>query len=181
MIDYGPRLHEKLGSSWLIQRLHAPSKGIGPLGIDNPFSFGGGLKNGGLSEDAMKLLRDIFSFDYMGSAEFEFGAVPSTFKFLAGQKLVAGEVKCDNFPVYFVCPEVYHGDVPARILALYKRDKSIRLQEYCGLHEKLNGAKYGERNLGWLELDNGFAFFADKGMFEKFCTLFGVEVSSNAQ
>lgn len=59
---------KELKQTYLVQRLNRPTNGY-----DNPFSFGGGLKNGGLSEDAMKLLRPIFSFDYMGSAEFEFG------------------------------------------------------------------------------------------------------------
>ena len=66
-----------LESTWLIQRLTKPWKNDTILGgKDNPFSFGGGYKNGGLSDEAMDLLRPCFGFDYMGSAEFEFGAVP---------------------------------------------------------------------------------------------------------
>jgi|ERR1035437_2530956 hypothetical protein len=67
----------------LIQRLKKPFKPVDASGTplekllaDNPFSFGGGLKNGGLSDKAMELIRDIWEFDYMGAAEFEFGAVP---------------------------------------------------------------------------------------------------------
>lgn len=65
-----------LGRSWLVQRLQKPPSG-GFLGLakDNPFSFGG-VRNGGLKPEAMELLRDLWSFDYMGAAEFEFGAVP---------------------------------------------------------------------------------------------------------
>lgn len=40
----------------------------------NPFSFGGG--GGRLSPQALELLLPVFSFDYMGAAEYEFGAVP---------------------------------------------------------------------------------------------------------
>ncbi len=36
------------------------------------------------------------------------------------------------------------------------------------------GYESEKRNLAWLELDNGFVFFVDRGMFEKFCALFGV-------
>lgn len=81
-------------SSYLIQRLQTPQD-YGKF-KDNPFNFGGGLKNGGLSEDAMKLLRPIFSFDYMGAAEYEFGEVPRAMqkvaKFAADKELVHGIV-----------------------------------------------------------------------------------------
>ncbi len=61
----------------LIQRLRAPSEKSGVFkDKDNPFAFGGGYKNGGLDEQAMALIRPLFDFDYMGAAEFEFGALP---------------------------------------------------------------------------------------------------------
>lgn len=64
--------------TWLVQRLRKPYNHPA-FGADNPFSFGGGLRNGGLNDEAMGLLRGIFSFDYMGAAEFEFGAIPQAF------------------------------------------------------------------------------------------------------
>lgn len=70
--------------SYLIQRLKKPSPSDS-IFADNPFAFGGGYKNGGLSDQAMNLLRDIFQFDYMGSAEFEFGAVPIALNAIAKQ------------------------------------------------------------------------------------------------
>jgi hypothetical protein len=63
----------------LIQRLHAPSS----KGFINPFSFGGGYRNGGLSDEAMNLLVPIFSFDYMGASEFEFGELPKALQEMA--------------------------------------------------------------------------------------------------
>lgn len=65
--------------SWLVQRLQRPF-GRSAAG---PFTFGGGLKNGGLSDGAMALLQGVLEFDYMGAAEFEFGSVPAAFKRLA--------------------------------------------------------------------------------------------------
>lgn len=56
--------------SWLVQRLVEPRR------VANVFAFGGGYRNGGLSDEAMNLLSPIFSFDYMGAAEYEFGDVP---------------------------------------------------------------------------------------------------------
>lgn len=62
---------------YLIQRIEPPITFI------NPFSFGGGLRNGGLLPEAMSLLKGIFSFDYMGSAEFEYGAIPNSLDHIA--------------------------------------------------------------------------------------------------
>lgn len=59
-------------TSALIQNLSAPRDTS--LGIRNPFSFGAG--GGRLGDEALKLLNPVFSFEYMGSAEYEFGAVP---------------------------------------------------------------------------------------------------------
>ena len=63
----------------LIQRVCPPyPQTNGPV-VASPFSFGGGLRNGGLGKEAVELLGPIFSFAYMGAAEFEFGAVPEAF------------------------------------------------------------------------------------------------------
>lgn len=80
-----------LDRSWLVQRLRKPPKREHPIfGKDNPFSFGGGLQNGGLSGEAMDLLREVWSFDYMGAAEFEWGAVPEALSRLAKAKQLNG-------------------------------------------------------------------------------------------
>jgi hypothetical protein len=162
---------------------------------DNPFSFGGGLLNGGISKEGMNRLREIFSFDYMGSAEFEWGAVPAALQFLAEQrfadKLVANLVDVspnanEKNIVYYVCPVQYENDVVQRIKELRKidglgnRNSSIILKEHCGLKEYFSEtgkwSEYAKRNIGWLELDNGFIFFTDKEVFDKFCAFFGIEV-----
>ena len=61
---------------YYVQRLKKPT------GAVNPFSFGGGLINGGLHPAAIEMLKNVFSFDYMGAAEFEWGAVPTAIKAL---------------------------------------------------------------------------------------------------
>lgn len=63
--------------TYLIQRLERPRRpSAGALGgkafVPNPFSFGGG--GSGLSREAMEMLSHVFEFDYMGAAEYEFGA-----------------------------------------------------------------------------------------------------------
>jgi hypothetical protein len=203
-------LRDEMKRSYLIQRLQKPEywerkdKEGNVVKIDNPYAFGGGLTNGGLSKEAMALLREIFSFDYMGSAEFEWGAVPAALRFLVERayvprfksktllflaklfkiniwenKLVAGVVqntKAPLKPVWFVCPKEYEKEVRERIYAFRKdepgwsRTPGFGTREYCGLHDYFaKDDDYHKKNLGWLELDNGFAFFVDKEMFTKFC------------
>jgi hypothetical protein len=155
--------------SWLIQRLLAPSK------TDNPFSFGGGYKNGGLTEETMALLRPIFSFDYMGAAEFEFGRLPTALeKIWNHMNLLVKEsiTTKEGQYVYYIAPVFMHEYIEKFIHHLLDGgDIDLRLKEppmLLGALAKKNHYK------GWLELDNGFFFFVDKDMFEKTCTLFKV-------
>lgn len=61
---------------WLLQILHEPSKNRGSKleKLSEAFAFGGG--GSGLTEEGKNLVYSLFSFDYMGSAEYEFGALP---------------------------------------------------------------------------------------------------------
>ena len=169
-------LRPKMVESYLIQRLHKPSNwNVAGKVIDNPFSFGGGLVNGGLSKDAMGLLRGIFSFDYMGSAEFEWGAVPAALAFLAEQASAGTLVAGKEGDVFYVSPVAYEADVKKRIAALRENEYAWQKKEHCGLKDYFESKKeYAKANVGWLELDNGYVFFADKPMFDGFCRLFGV-------
>lgn len=179
-------------SSYLIQRLQKP---LGRPG-DNPFSFGGGLRNGGLSDEAMGLLRGIFSFDYMGSAEFEFGAVPGALRDIAekaddliGWELVIPLAKVTkgwndksltapkgDGTVYVLSRSQDRDEIAERIYGL-ATDRSIRLKESALLDHALRPVdEWDGRTCGWLELDNGFFFFTDREMWEKTAALFDVKV-----
>lgn len=167
-----------LRSSWLVQRLEEPIKGS--VGT-NIFAFGGGLKNGGMSNEAMKLLNGIFEFDYMGSAEFEFGIVASCFQFFAKNQadLVTGEVEVmPKKPlVYYICHKDHKDQVVERIKLLATNPP--RSKEYIGLdsHYKAASKSLGSPSSvkGWLDCSNGFLFFIDKEMCEKTCKLFAVK------
>lgn len=165
---------KSLNQTWLVQRLLKPTKGD----YDNPFAFGGGLKNGGLSENAMKLLRPIFSFDYMGSAEFEFGAIPAFFKDIAEniKQYSTWEISIKTTPIYVIGRTSLKGDISNRILELSKM-KYGGLKEYCGLYQALE--KKDSQYIGWLELDNNFMFFIDKSIFEKTASLFELNTETN--
>lgn len=183
--------------SWLVQRLEKPH---GPLFggrvKDNPFNFGGGLKNGGLSDEAMDLMRDIFSFDYMGAAEFEWGAVPKALQSLAAaDALKAFEMvipfakvekswrKEDIHPtgtatVFVICPGEMGDEVQDRIEGWAKGGEAApSLKEPTRLAGVLRGDPYTDRLVGWLELDNGFMFFTDRPTYEATAALFGLQVT----
>jgi hypothetical protein len=183
-------------SSWLVQRLEPKHPGI--LGEMNPFSFGGGLLNGGLSKEAIKLLP--FSFDYMGAAEFEWGAVPKSLQVIAKvaeDGLLAGwslqiplskvpapwSFKVDKPPpsvagqkgtVYVLAPEAWKDECETRIVG-WARRKGPRTKEAVMLADALRPGEYPTRVCGWLELDNNWMFFTNKEMYEATAHIFGVK------
>lgn len=186
---------------YLVQRLERSRTGGGGVfgGVDNPFSFGGGLRNGGLSGDAMDLLRPLFSFAYMGAAEFEFGAVSEALSALAKNysELVGFEVSVplgkvipgwrDKRPaldgygiVYVIAPKDIATDVSGSIIRM-ATNKKYQSKERVGLDQALR--PYDERDsetVGWLALgDNPFMFFTDADVRGGVCALFGVEVAAN--
>ena len=185
--------------SYLIQILLKPYKTNGILGnSDNPFAFGGGLKNGGLSDEAMDTIRDIFRFEYMGSAQFEFGKVQETLnKLVVNQlNLVSGSFKTKykyirpywkdepektyegSRKIYYICANEHKEEIKKRIKRWALREKygetKERISLNIGMAELSKDKEYPDDPCGWLELDNGFMFFVDKEMFEKCCGLFGI-------
>lgn len=180
-------------SSWLVQRLKKPYK------RDNPFAFGGGLRNGGLSDEAMEILRGVFSFDYMGAAEFEFGAVPKilqemarsadvyeafSFTFPLAKVAKGWRDKSEGDPIgdatiYVICHKDDKKEVQKRIMswAAKQYDPKNQLKEMTMLPQTLRPDSDWETGVeGWLELDNGFFFFLDKEMWKNVADMFGLEV-----
>lgn len=197
----GQSTSDELKRSWLVQRLKKPYRGNSLLGKDNPFAFGGGYKNGGLADDAMDLLRGIFQFDYMGAAEFEWGAVPEALQAIAKSQdeLEAWEFtiplknvqpnwrvdETDPPPegdgtIYVLCPKEWKAEVKRRICGWAEKDytdlkEATHLPRSLRPHEEWDGDTQG-----WLELNNGFMFFTDREMWTATAALFGVEVRANA-
>lgn len=190
--------------SYLIQRLKAPdSTTFGK--IRKSISFGGGLKNGGLCDEAMKLIDEIWSFDYMGSAEFEFGAIPKALAQIADnqKQLICNSVVLHyefrsyrwsedidkehkgNGRVYYICHKEQQKEVKTR-LSRWALDRSHGLhstKEPILLDKSMAGCK-GKHEypvLGWLELDNGFMFFTDETMWRNTCQLFEIKTPSKKE
>lgn len=193
-------------NTWLIQRLRKPiqvdptrTDAMAILQRENPFTFGGGLRRGGLSAEAYKLLGQCFEFDYMGAAEFEFGAVPLAIGEIAKSKLVMREitlagtkvvktkkgrskysspeitkVEPTTYTCYVLAPEGlidYALDLIPKVA-----QNQIELKSGAGLKrildKRVGDSDYPDRTAGWLELDNGFFFFIDKEMADKTQALF---------
>ena len=190
----------ELRNSWLVQRLTKPRSTGGLLGgKDNPFAFGGGYKNGGLSDDAMDLLRPHFGFDYMGAAEFEFGEVPRAFQKVAksasAETLAAQTVtvKLNDVPrawndkrtdkregerkIFVIADSSVIDEVCKRVHG-WAKESFQELKEQTFLRDALDPVGEWHRDVaGWLELDNGFMFFTDETMFAGVAEIFGLEVN----
>lgn len=163
----------KMETPNLIQRLNRPYRDKNNNIIEKlaaSLSFGGGYKNGGLSDQAMEILQKIFSFDYMGAAEFEFGSVPDAMvKILKNYK---------KYTVDWIDAKTNEG-VEARIWVLCHKDIKYEVMEWLsmkaadekdgahthesiGLNRSINDKK--RFTVGWLDLNNGFFFFIDETM-----------------
>jgi len=189
----------EFGRTWLVQRLEPPVGSLlGGKLKDNPFIFGGGLRNGGLSDDAMDLLRDVFSFEYMGAAEYEFGAVPEALSAMAASA-EAGALRASSFAIplkavaapwrgdagdianklceiYVLCPTGWIKEAHKRIADLAAGKVSTKMGTSFANVLRPDASDYQPTTRGWLELDNGFMFFAGREMWEQTCALFGVEI-----
>lgn len=155
----------------LVQRLRNP-KDI----VANTFSFGGGLIYGGLSEKAFDNFTKIWTFDYMGAAEFEWGFIPKALQKIAGyyseDKIVTKKIVLTK-DVYYLCERNIEGQVRDIIKKLSQDEyNDLRLKEPCFLDAYLKGECFAQNIGGWLELNNAFMFFVDKIMYQKTLELF---------
>jgi hypothetical protein len=76
----------------LVQRLSPPHEEY-----TGAWSFGCGHKHGGLNQEAWNIITKLCFFEYMGSAEFEFGALPKAF-----QSMVSNMDDLEAYLVYVV-------------------------------------------------------------------------------
>ena len=178
---------------YLIQRLQKPFEKPETI---NPFNFGGGLLLGGFDKKAFTELQKIFRFDYMGSAEFEWGIVPKAFESLIELRkkklLVAGEMKRKGKKIYFISQKEVEENVVKYISLLakhgdyYKKrgDKfhSIWLKESTRLRRELESKEPIDvhSSLGWIDVENCFMFFIDKEMFDNTLKFFGLELTRSS-
>jgi len=154
-------------NSYLVQRLKKP------LGDWNPFSFGGG--GGHFSEEAQAILSQVCSFEYMGSAEFEWGEVPRALEQISKGEYCSRLFQIEGTEVYAIVPVGLEGECCDRIREFGSKPYHTT-KEVVKFWDALfpTKTKFPADTVGWIELDNGFAWFIDKEMFNQFCQLLGV-------
>ncbi len=166
--------------------------------LENIFSFGGGRINGGLSDEAMKILRDVWRYDYMGSSEFEWGAVPESLKRIAqnNSKYITGQIeveastynmeskdKKDKYIhkkglVFYACIK---GDEPELIEWIGKfaneKKQNYHTKESVNLGNSICGNEdsFYREVKGWHDIENDYLFFTDKEMFDNFCIVMKIK------
>lgn len=172
--------------SYLVQRLEKPSTGDESSPVGALLTYG--LTATGLSKEARDALKSVCRFDYMGSAEYEFGSVPKAFCEMgkAAKTLIAFEETVHYFYDDWFNKKKIEGDTTLYIICQEADDSEViesikefaigkgGTKEAVGLNSSLAGTRYAKNIVGWLDLDNGFMFFSDKIMFEKFVALFGI-------
>jgi len=189
---------------YLMQRLKPPRPG--PPGMKAAHHvFGGGLL--GLSQGAWDALDPVCTLDYMGSAEYEFGAVPAFFRAWVEQEqeldLWYFDLKPGEYEVTYLRGRKTKRPLPPvqtrRVYGIRTKDSRFSRGDIEAAFRKValgkthvkSGAYHtraldpveewdmGHRAvLGWLCLEENCALFTDETMWRGFATLFGAEAES---
>jgi hypothetical protein len=176
--------------SYLIQRLELPYE-IKEIKTPIQALAKFGFSATGLKKEALDVLSEICIFDYMGSAEYEFGAIPKALARMASNKNLIESVK--NIEYSFCAPFSKNGmsETGERIvyiiydktteLIVVERIKAFALgkehtKERTQFNEALASYKYAKNIVGWFDLDNAFMFFCDREMFKDFAKIFGLKI-----
>jgi hypothetical protein len=159
---------------WIVQRISKRS--IPAI----PFEKGIILEKG-LVEEIGKIFESMMIFDYMGSSEFEWGALPKSLEYAVryakDKDYVACEIEVEsrknkNTSVFYIC----HKDIEEPVVSWIRKaakDEHQRCQEGVRLQEAID-KEYCYNACGWYDLENRFWFFTDRDMFLNIKKLFGV-------
>ena len=152
-----------------------------------------------MTKEAMEALAEIWDWDYMGAAEFEFGAVPEAFGKMEGKEVVAsfftvpykfafrgwGDHPAKTYEgkkqVFYVCQKEHEDEVKERMKRWAKTEPGYggtkeRIMFNAGLADVPKEISSGI--VGWFELDNGFFFFSDEKMWRKTCEILEIKIPS---
>lgn len=130
-----------------------------------------------LSQEFLLSLKSVMCFEYMGSAEFEWGAIPRCLYRILDKRLefVAAPFRLKGKNIYIICrdDEEYMGDIKRVIQRFSVSDYGNRTKETVGLYDTLI---YGKSlsPCGWLDIQNDFFFFTDAEMYRATCELFKI-------
>jgi len=134
--------------SRLFQRVCAPR------GFVNPFSFGGG--GSGVNPRWEDALSSIFSWDYMGAAEYEFGAAGRCLQFMRenAAELAAHEFQVGGTTWYALTHRKHKGFATA-----------LWINVVSGAQKLKESADTNNPKIrGWFDFENGWFVSRDKEM-----------------
>lgn len=168
--------------TYLLQKLTAPPKNDNSdlQKVANAFAFGGGQKNGGFPEEGMKMLNQVCSFDYMGAAEYEWGAVPKAFArmYEVREELTAfGTQPLKGFmEVFVICLKKDKEEAIKRVKKIAEDKMFLRdgtnMIDWDYKYKNEGEPKWNQDVSGWVDLDNPFMFFTDGYMFVEMQRMF---------
>lgn len=185
--------------SWLIQRLLPPFENAAEnRGKPTPDMVFGGARD--LTQEQHDAICDLFRLDSMGSAHFEFGAIPNALYRLATNKSIrAYQVDMALNPtggtlshlkltpkmqtIYVLTTPETLSDTLESVQSLaqgneqgLKREANVGLSIFLDeIAEKRSWAKGSKKNVGWHDIENDFLFFTDKTMFDGIRERFEIE------
>ena len=142
-------------NNWLVARLSKP------VGYVNPF--------GACSPEAQTELKDVVSFDYMGAAEYEYGAIPKCLSNMWKMPLILETISTpDEAKVelaHIVRIRTIESDkLIESIQDIYEKGKNDSIKEvskgdYGSYYKALHN---DSEAIGWLNIKHYFAWFIDK-------------------
>lgn len=120
----------------------------------------------------------LLRFDYMGSAEFEFGALPNSLRVIRekiGEYVYLPlEIKGKRFTVF--CREVDSDQVIRHVKGL--ADNLYHLKEWCDLHRYVaNDTFLKSRNDHWWDIENHWMVWKEN---KEFTADFKIAIQPNA-
>jgi hypothetical protein len=110
---------------------------------------------------------DYLQLDYMGSAEFEFGALPKSIRAMAAKKLEVLPFHWEERTIYVLCEKQEYEKVISK-LGDYLIGKR-RLKEHISLRDIIEGASrsYDTDNFWW-EIEGHYAFSLNEDYVKNF-------------
>jgi len=151
-----------------IQRLLLPSEKL-----TNPYVFGCGLRNGGISDQDMTKISKLASFDYMGAAQYESGKLSQALSDMArthNQKdpLALKCIKLISKKVWVLANESNLSEaikVVKRLGTTKKMDWKLKCPS---LFPSVLKEQSKTQINGWIDIENNYMFFVDETMASGF-------------
>ncbi len=156
----------------LIQRLKAPSNNAITWAFPS-------TRTGLFSQEQIRSLTPILTFDYMGSSNFEFGkvrdAINMTYKFFSENLGTYGQIDLQK-PIFYLTSRSLESDVKKFLTQLSQNgDNHFIFEKPTYLKETLDNRGDDSKYKGWIELNNPFMFFTDQEMYEGIKSLLNIK------